>query len=170
NLYVFSAFLNYIAAYMYISLITKRFNYYAKVLNIAKLGILVIGLSIFTIFVMSLNGYQSMFFYFTDIMPNNYFLNQSFAGARLTPLPQIISIIGTTLVLFVNILLLSRFLKDKLKGYQRLVILGVATSIFAKLNDFLISSGHGYYLVPASFLAYFFEILYFQFATIGNDD
>ena len=93
---------------------------------------------------------------------NNLFLIHAFEGAKLSPVVRPISLFGTILTILVNLWLLYRFYKQRLKGAELLIMAGIIVSLFAKANDFIMTSGIGYYLIPLGFLSYFFEIVYFQ--------
>lgn len=162
TIYNYMALMNYGAILLYIDIITKRFKLSGMTLALLKIGLCLIVVAIISTLTACLLDRQDLIFIFSDELPNNLFLIHAFEGAKLSPLVKPISLFGTILTIIVNMWLLYRFYKKKLKGAEFLIMAGIIVSLLAKANDFIMTSGFGYYLIPLGFLSYFFEIVYFQ--------
>ncbi len=162
TLYNYMALMNYGAILLYIDIITKRFKLSGWILTLLKIGLCFIVIAIIGSLTACFLDRQDLIFIFSDQLPNNLFLIHAFEGAKLSPVVRPISLFGTILTILVNLWLLYRFYKQRLKGAEFLIMAGIIVSLFAKANDFIMTSGIGYYLIPLGFLSYFFEIVYFQ--------
>ncbi len=169
-LFTLCAFFNYSAILLYVDIITKRFGIGRWGLTLLK-GCLagVLG-AIFLAVVECFMGQSGSFYSFDGPTPDNYFLQSVVESIRPTETTRLISLSGTALTLIANLYLLLQFSRIKLVGIDRLIMAGVAVSFIAKFNDFLMTSGVGYYLIPLGFLSYFFEIVYFQFNLVTGED
>lgn len=156
------ALMNYGAILLYIDIITKRFKLSGWILTLLKIGLCFIVIAIIGSLTACFLDRQDLIFIFSEQLPNNLFLMHAFEGAKLSPVVRPISLIGTILTILVNLWLLYRFYRQRLKGAEFLIMAGIIVSLFAKANDFIMTSGIGYYLIPLGFLSYFFEIVYFQ--------